>query len=124
MQCFVSVLRKKLERNGSTDGVEKGAQDIEDALQEDPAQAHALFQVLVAVEGQAVDHGHDSGQTQADEHEGSIGAPFWQAEVLEPRDHEAAQAQQRDLFLLVNGSDAFSGPALGSPFSHSLTMYR
>ncbi|KUI68940.1 hypothetical protein VM1G_11560 [Cytospora mali] len=65
-----------------------------------------------------MDDRDDTGDSQAHEHEGTVGPPFWGTEVLEPGNDQAAQAQ--DTYLHQN--DQADNPGiveLVSPFCHA-----
>lgn len=65
-------------------------QYVQCALGDDILQPHALVEFLKAVDGDAVDHWHDTRHPQPDEHHGAVGPPFRGAEHLDPRDCNTA----------------------------------
>lgn len=82
-------------------GVENGAEYVHGALENDPAQAHAIFKVLVAVGPDAMDNGDDAGHTEADEHGGAVRTPGGGAEALNPGHSRAAYSKSTHLHLHV-----------------------
>lgn len=50
-------------------------QNVEKALEDDPAQPHSLVKLLVAVKGDSMHYRHDTRNPQANEHESAVGSP-------------------------------------------------
>lgn len=67
-----------------TYSVEHSTKNVHYALQNDPAQAHAVLEILVAVAANTVKHGNYTGHTKADKHGGAIRAPIRRAEAIDP----------------------------------------
>lgn len=65
---------------------------VQEALQNNPAKAHFIFESLVAKFKEAVAYGNDARQAQADKHHSTIGSPGWCSELVDPRDGHASHA--------------------------------
>lgn len=59
-----------------THSIDKCSQYIQYALQENPVESHTLIQFLVAIYGQTMNDGDDTGDSQAHEHHGTVRSPF------------------------------------------------
>lgn len=65
-------------------GVEDGTDDVHDAMEDHPFQAHPILETLEAVNHDSVDDGDYARCAQADEHGGAEGSPFGGAEAFDP----------------------------------------
>lgn len=72
-----------------TYSVENSAKDVHGTVEDDPAQTHALFQAIEAVDEGSVDDGDDAGEPEGDEHHCAIGSPRRGAKALDPRNDAA-----------------------------------
>lgn len=85
---------------GVTNRVEDCAKYVHEALQDDPAEAHPIFEGLVAEFEEAVAYGDDAGETEADEHYGAVGSPGGGSEFVDPGDGYASNAEDAYLWLI------------------------
>ena len=83
---------------GATHRIQKRAANIQHALQNDPAEPHALIETPVAVHGESMQDGDDARQAEPNKHQRAVRPPRRGAEVLEPRNNKAAEAEEDDLF--------------------------
>ena len=80
-----------------TYSVEASAENVEEALEQDPVQTHALLQGFVPVGGGSVADRNHPGDTQTDEHRRAVHPPSRLSESVDPRHNAAAKAENEDL---------------------------
>lgn len=64
--------------------IEECTKYVQHALQQDPAESHTLVKLFIAIYGQAVNDRTDTRDSQAHEHQSTVGSPCWSTKVLEP----------------------------------------
>jgi hypothetical protein len=81
MKSDLHVLR---EESGRTYCIEYSAKDVHDAVEENPAETHAIFKTLVTIDEETMDDRNNARETKTDEHHCTIRTPCWGPEALNP----------------------------------------
>lgn len=85
---------------GTTNRIEDCAKYVHEALQDDPAKAHSIFEGLVAEFEEPVADWDDARETEAGEHHGTVGSPGGGSEFVDPRDGYASNSEDTYLWVL------------------------
>lgn len=77
-----------------TNRVEKCAEYVHEAMQDDPAQAHPVLEGLVAKLDQSVADWDDARKAQTDKHESAVGSPSGRPKPFNPGDDDASNTKK------------------------------
>lgn len=77
-----------------TNRVEKCAENVHEAMQDDPAEAHPVLESLIAKLEQPVTYWDDTRKTETDKHEGAVGSPSGCPESFNPGDDDTSNTKK------------------------------
>ena len=102
--------------------VEKGPEDVEDAMKYNQVQAQGPLDTFVSIEPQRVDDGNNARETESNKHGRPVGSPLRCAEVLEPG-HDATSESQ-EAYLSEDGYRANTHERRPGTITHGKQVYR
>lgn len=77
-----------------TNCVEKCAEYVHEAMQNDPAEAHPILEGLVAKLEQPVAYWDDARKTETDKHESAVGPPSGRPKPFNPGDDDTSNTKK------------------------------
>lgn len=85
---------------------------VQEALQDDPAEAHSILESLVAKFEEAVANWDDAREAEADEHDGAVWSPGGGSEFIDPRDGHASHAEDAYQIQISRHQDRMAKEAI------------
>lgn len=77
-----------------TNRIEKCAEYVHEAMQNDPAKAHPVLEGLIAKLEQPVAYWDDTREAQTDKHESAVGSPSGRPKSFDPGDDDASKTKK------------------------------
>lgn len=77
-----------------TNRIEKCAEYVHEAMQNDPTEAHPVLEGLIAKLEQSVAYWNDARKAQTDKHEGAVGPPSGSPKSFNPGDDDASKTKE------------------------------
>lgn len=94
MRVAPNVERTRVAPLWPANRVEKCAEYVHEAMQNDPAEAHSIFEGLIAKLEQPMAYWDDTRKAQADKHESAVGPPSGRPKPFNPGDDDTSNTKK------------------------------